>query len=120
MTMKFIQTLIEKTWEKLLVLFGALFVLLPVSPLNMPFTFRDSGVFLYLGWRILNGELPYRDIWDHKPPVIFYLNALGLAISGNSRWGVWAVELAFLFAVAFIGYLLIKKYSDCCPQFSAC
>jgi hypothetical protein len=107
--MKLIKTLIEKLWEKALVLVGALFVLLPVSPLNMPYTFRDSGVFLYFGWRILNGELPYRDLWDHKPPVILYLNALGLAISDNSRWGVWVIELAALFFAAYIGYVLIKK-----------
>jgi hypothetical protein len=113
--MKLIKTLIEKLWEKALVLVGALFVLLPVSPLNMPYTFRDSGVFLYFGWRILNGELPYRDLWDHKPPVIFYLNALGLAITNNSRWGVWVIELIFLFFAAYLGYQLLKKVFGLLP-----
>jgi len=72
-------------------------------------TYRDSGVFLYTGWRILNGGLPYRDIWDHKPPVIFYINALGLAIANNSRWGVWLIEFVALFLAAYIGFRLIKK-----------
>lgn len=107
--MKPLKYIIESTWEKGLALFGALCVLLPTSPLNMPYTFRDSGVFLYFGWRILNGELPYRDIWDHKPPVVLYLNALGLAISNNSRWGVWLIELVALFFAAFISFQLIKK-----------
>lgn len=113
--MKLIKNLIEKLWEKALVLVGVLFVLLPVSPLNMPYTFRDSGVFLYFGWRILNGELPYRDIWDHKPPVIFYLNALGLAITDGSRWGVWVIELIFLFLAAYLGYQLLKKVFGLLP-----
>jgi hypothetical protein len=105
----------DKTWEKLLALFGALGVLLPTSPLNMPFTFRDSGVFLYVGWRILHGEIPYRDVWDHKPPVIFYVNALGLAIADNSRWGVWLIELVLLFFAALLGYLLIKRLFGILP-----
>lgn len=113
--MKTIKIFIDKTWERLLVLFGTLSVLLPVSPLNMPLTFRDPGVFLYIGWRILNGELPYRDIWDHKPPVIFYINALGLVLGGGSRWGVWFLELVFLFVAAYLGYKLIKHYFGTFP-----
>ncbi|HCR71131.1 MAG TPA: hypothetical protein DIW23_06780 [Anaerolineae bacterium] len=104
-----IKKIVSYTWEKLYILFGVLGVLLPTSPLNMPLTFRDSGVFLYIGWRILNGELPYADIWDHKPPVIFYINALGLAIANHSRWGVWLIEFIALFIAAYIGYQLIKK-----------
>ncbi|MGE5379079.1 MAG: ArnT family glycosyltransferase [Bacteroidota bacterium] len=114
--MKSFRNLIDKTWEKLLVFLGVLLVLLPVSPFNMPLAYRDSGVFLYTGWRILNGEVPYRDIWDHKPPVIFYIDALGLAIANNSRWGVWLIELIALFAAAFLGFVLIKKIFGLLPS----
>lgn len=110
-----IRNLIDNTWDKLLILLGTLLVLLPVSPLNMPLVYRDSGVFLYTGWRVLNGELPYRDIWDHKPPVIFYIDALGQAISNNSRWGVWLIELAMLFTAAYLGFLLIKNIFGLLP-----
>lgn len=101
--------IINRIWDKLLVTIGVLCALLPTSPLNMPSPGRDSGVFLYIGWRILNGELPYRDIWDHKPPVIFYLNALGLAIADGSRWGVWIIEFIAVFFAAFIGFKLVKR-----------
>lgn len=92
-----------------LVTIAVLLVLLPVSPLNFQLAFKDPGVFLYAGWRILHGEVPYRDIWDQKPPVIFYLNALGLAVARGSRWGVWAIELISLFVAALIGYKIIQK-----------
>lgn len=107
--MKLLQNLAQKSWDKLLVAVGVLCVLLPISPMNMYYTQRDSGVFLYIGWRILNGELPYRDIWDHKPPVIFYINALGLAITDGSRWGVWLLEFLGLWVAALVGYKLIQK-----------
>lgn len=73
----------EYIFEKALILVGVLLVLVPINPINMPLTHRDSGVFLYTGWRILNGEIPYLHVWDHKPPVIFILNALGLFIGGG-------------------------------------
>lgn len=96
--------------EKLFALGLALAVLLPFNPVNTPYATRDSGVFLYMGWRILNGELPYRDVWDHKPPLIFYLNALGQWLGGHSRWGIWVIEV-LLAALAFhLVYQLLKKY----------
>ncbi len=107
--MKSLKKIVIKAWDKVFVFFGVSLVLLPISPLNMRGINRDSGVFLYMGWRILNGELPYLDVWDHKPPIIFYLNALGLAIMDNSRWGVWLLEFLFLFLAAFIGFKIIQK-----------
>jgi hypothetical protein len=107
--MKSLQNIINRIWDKLLAIIGALCVLLPTSPMNMQYTYRDSGVFLYIGWRILNGELPYRDVWDHKPPVVFYINALGLAIANGSRWGVWLLEFLSLSFAAFVGFTLIRK-----------
>ena len=107
--MKLLRTTAGSLWNKLFIILGALYVLLPTSPLNMPLTYRDPGVFLYVGWRILNGELPYRDIWDHKPPFIFYINALGLTLINNSQWGVWFLEFVSLSLAAFIGFRLVKK-----------
>ena len=30
----------------------------------------DQGLYMYVGDRILHGDLPYRDAWDQKPPAI--------------------------------------------------
>lgn len=59
---------------------------------------RDSGVFHYAGKCMLAGQKPYVDFWDHKPPVIYLLNAGGLAL-GFDRWGVWLIE-TLLFALS--------------------
>jgi len=98
-----------RIFERVIIVIGILLVLLPISPLNMPLAHRDSGVFLYMGSQILRGDLPYVDVWDHKPPVIFYINALGLFFGNGSKWGVWFVELVFLFFAASISYKLFKK-----------
>lgn len=103
-------------FEFVLIVTGVLLVLLPASPMNMPWTNRDSGVFLYTGSRILNGDLPYMDVWDHKPPFIFYLNALGLFLGWGSRWGVWFIEFISLLLAAFIGFRLTKKFFGILPS----
>lgn len=36
----------------------------------------DSGIWAYIGWRLNNGATLYRDLWDNKPPGIFYAFAL--------------------------------------------
>lgn len=91
-----------------LALCSALIIMLPASPRAASLPGRDSGVFLYIGSHILDGEVPYRDVWDHKPPTIFYLNALGLFLASGSRWGVWLLEVTSLGAAIAIGYSVIR------------
>ena len=42
----------------------------------------DEEIFIWDGWRVNAGTVPYRDIFEPKPPVIFFANALGLALFG--------------------------------------
>ena len=91
----------------LISLLSIFYVLAPISPANLPRPYTDSGVFLYVGWRVLEGEVPYRDVWDHKPPGIYYIDAAGLAIGGGSRWGVWFLEAVSLSAAVVLGFALV-------------
>ncbi len=47
--------------------------------LNIPFE-RDEGEYAYIGWRMELHELPYRDWVDQKPPGIFWVYRLALAL----------------------------------------
>jgi len=96
----------------LLVLFLlALLLMFPSNPLaSLPG--RDNGVFLYGGQQVLEGRLPYVDFWDHKGPLIYYINAFGLWLAGGSRWGVWIVELCFLIATAFVIFKLLEELGN--------
>lgn len=86
-------------------------LIVPSNPLdNLPG--QDNGVFLYAGQQILQGDIPYLDFWDHKGPLIFYLNAIGLGLASGSRWGVWILELIFLFLTAIgIYQIVLSKWS---------
>ena len=88
---------------------GTLIALFPNNPTNMTLPSRDSGVFLYTGWRILNGNIPYRDIWDHKPPLIYFVDALGIALTPDSLWGVWLLQVIVIFFTLFFIYKLLDR-----------
>ena len=57
----------------------------------------DDQMFGFFGWRIANGGVVYLDVWDNKPPGIYWLNALGFMLSGGeSYYGVIALVAATL------------------------
>jgi hypothetical protein len=81
-------------------------VLLPNHPAGRD-PAEDSGVFFYAAQRLLDGGAPYRDIWDHKPPGVYFIDAVGIALARET--GVWLVQLAFLVAAALIGYRALRR-----------
>ena len=66
----------------------------------------DSSVFLYVATGLLEGERPYLDRWDHKPPLIFLVNAVGLLLS--DVWGIWVVQAVFLVGACLAAWMLVK------------
>ena len=44
----------------------------------------DSAMFQTMGKYWAEGYLPYVDLYDHKGPMIFFLNALGYALNGRN------------------------------------
>ncbi len=72
---------------------------------------HDYSIFAYIGQQILRGKIPYTQLWDHKPPVIFYLNAAALKLAGGELTGIWLMEIAAFFTGTLILFrLLSRKY----------
>jgi hypothetical protein len=80
---------------------------------------RDYGIFSYIGQQIAMGKLPYKDAWDHKPPAIFYVDALGLWMAHGLRWGIWVIEFVCLAAAIGFSYFLVKKLWGVFPALCA-
>jgi hypothetical protein len=90
------------------ILLSIFFIMVTISPFFQANPTVDSGVFFYTGQRLLAGDVPYQDVWDHKGPLIYFINALGLTLSGGSRWGVWALECLLISASYLLGYRVLK------------
>ena len=68
----------------------------------------DQGLFAYFGQRIPEGDIPYRDIWDSKPPAVFYLYALAFFLFGSRPESISLFESFYLAATAIGIYGLTR------------
>ena len=75
------------------------------SPLNEGITQNDSAVFQIMGRGMLNGQVMYKDLFDHKGPVMYVINAIAYLIS--PQIGLFIVEILFI----YIGAVFIYKTS---------
>jgi hypothetical protein len=80
---------------------------------------RDSGVFLYIGSEVRQGRLPYLDTWDHKPPLIYYVNAMATAITPRSEIGIWVLEGTSLVVAGWLLYRLVQRRLGTLPALAS-
>ena len=93
----------------ILILFAlSILVFIPLAP-NIKFLDRDGSIFLFIGRSILDGKIPYRDLWDHKGPILYFINALSQIISDRSVWGLWVIEIMNLFLCQILIWKISKK-----------
>ncbi len=110
----FIKT-IERNTLLLFLLFwflSALFLLIisnGTSPAN-PYYLADSSAFYLVGRGILHGLAPYRDIFDHKGPLLYCIYALGeWLIPGKS--GVFLLQAASTGGAFTLLYRFFRLYA---------
>jgi hypothetical protein len=71
---------------------------------------RDQSIYATVGSGMLSGKLPYRDLWDFKPPGIFYVFAAGEALFGHNMAAPRLLEAAGSIATAFAMVALSKRW----------
>ena len=60
----------------------------------------DSSSFMYIGKKLHEGILPYRDLFDHKGPLLYVINTIGMSV--GSGLGVWLIGwISMMVAVSF-------------------
>src|SRR5687768_5516148 len=75
--------------------------------INKSFPYRDSSAFQYGGEQILGGKILYKDFWDHKGPVIHYINAVARFLTPNSPYGLYVLEIAtYLLSVIILNKII--------------
>lgn len=98
------ETKLKKT---ICVTFATAFVMLFfcawTSPLYLYNYGGDNAIFMLIGKGITEGKICYKELFDHKGPIMFFIQALGWKIAG--RTGVWIIET--IFTIVSVG-LIIK------------
>jgi 4-amino-4-deoxy-L-arabinose transferase-like glycosyltransferase len=71
----------------------------------------DPGLFESFAYHMQQGKVLYADIWDHKPPLIFYLNLWFLQLFGTSEDAIGYGSLIFCLLQTVVFYKLLLKFS---------
>ena len=96
----------------LLYLIILVYVFISIFPQSPKYRFPnlDSSAYLYIGEGLLQGKIPYKDIWDNKGPILYFINAVGLSIDLGD-WGVWFVQVLFIIVSCVLLVKLIQPQS---------
>jgi 4-amino-4-deoxy-L-arabinose transferase-like glycosyltransferase len=74
---------------------------------------RDEGEYAYMAQRWVQGEVPYKDTFNQKPPAIFAIYVLFLTCVGNSPAAIhWGMQIYTLGTLALVYWLGKKLFSD--------
>lgn len=69
----------------------------------------DSMLFKQMGLAVLQGKIPYVDLFEHKGPIIFYINALGQWIVPG-RTGILLVQFMFMSFTLVLWWKTIRLF----------
>lgn len=75
----------------------------------------DTEVFSYTGMAIAKGLVPYRDFFDHKPPMIYFINFAGYLLGGGSPWGLWVINTLLALGGTWYFFKCCQKYKLAFP-----
>jgi hypothetical protein len=78
---------------------------------------NDAGVFASIGMAVSRGAVPYRDLWDHKPPAIYYIDALLFRVFAARPWDTHLIEMAIAGMGSLAFYALCRSFTG--PLISA-
>ena len=101
---------IRSHWLEVLILLAALALGLGfrLQALDLPLD-RDEGTYGYIGANLGSGLVPYRDAFDHKPPVIYFVYAIVDGLGEDNRLNTRAVGVGVMALTTLVVYGLGRR-----------
>ena len=81
----------------------------PLYPFN---DWVDANASFTMGKGLMNGKVLYKDIFDHKGPLLHFTYGLGYLISKTSFVGVFIFEVLSLSIFLFFSFKILSLYLD--------
>lgn len=72
---------------------------------------RDQGEFATIGRGLLDGRVPYRDLWNPKPPAVFYVYALAMQLFGRTA-ALRLIDLLIVPVICWALWWLGKRFGN--------
>ena len=102
--------------SELIVLIAAAVITLTVvstcSPLYPFNPWNDANCFFTLGRGIAHGLVPYRDLYEQKGPLLYFIYAFAALISDKTFAGAWIIECIMASVFAVFSWKTVKLFAD--------
>lgn len=79
----------------------------PIYPLN---TWDDANCFFTVGKSVANGSVLYRDIFEQKGPLLYFVYVIAYWISANSFLGAYFIELVCGFVFLLFAWKTMRLF----------
>ena len=96
-------------WLLFLIIFATVYNSFHVFILRPDYINHDEGNYLYCSWRVSEGEVPYKDFFDHHISGSFFLIGGFFNIFGASLFVARALMVMVSVITAIFVYLIAKK-----------
>ena len=87
-----------------------LYICTASSPRYATNPWNDANTFLTVGRAMTNGFTIYKDIFEHKGPLLYLIHALACFISDTSFTGVYVMQSLSLCVTSFAAYKIASLY----------
>ena len=99
-----------------LLAFIVMFIYTRSSPLYFTNNSVDANAYMTMGKGIIHGLTPYKDLFEQKGPVLYYLHALAYLIYPNTFYGIYifqsiAMALTMIFFYKIARLFVSKLYA---------
>jgi len=73
---------------------------------------RDQGEFATIGRGISGNRIPYVDLWNPKPPAVFYVYALAISLFGRTIVAIRLIDLLIAPVLLWAAYWLGRRLAS--------
>lgn len=87
-----------------LIAFFAMLIYSQNSPLYYTNDWVDSNYYLTMGQGIIHGLVPYKDLFEQKGPILYFIHALATAVTGRNFYGIYVIESLLLLGSLILFY----------------
>ncbi len=69
----------------------------------------DEAAYAYIGHRILQGDVMYRDLTENKPPLGYWLYSLGVAVGGYREVAIRLMPIPMILATIAVVWRIARR-----------
>lgn len=70
----------------------------------------DANCFFSVGKSLMNGVVPYRDLFEQKGPVVYFVHGIAWLISHDSFLGIYFLEIIACFFFLYYSYKSVRLF----------